>query len=61
MDESLEELRVDHVDAYYLMASYNPSLIESDEVYRVWHCARRQNRRAHAWGLHESRRSRTKV
>lgn len=40
MDGSLKELRVDHVDAYYLMASYNPSLIESEEVYRVFQDAK---------------------
>jgi aryl-alcohol dehydrogenase-like predicted oxidoreductase len=40
MDQSLKELRVDRVDAYYLMASYNPSLIESDEVYRVFQNAK---------------------
>jgi aryl-alcohol dehydrogenase-like predicted oxidoreductase len=40
MDESLRELGVDHVDAYYLMASYNPSLIESDEVHRVFQNAK---------------------
>ncbi len=32
LDGSLRELGVDHVDAYYLMASYSPALIRSDEV-----------------------------
>jgi aryl-alcohol dehydrogenase-like predicted oxidoreductase len=40
MDESLLALGVDHVDAYYLMASYNPSLIESDEVHRAFQAAK---------------------
>ncbi len=40
LDASLSELRVDHLDAYYLMASYNPSLIESDEVYRAFQSAK---------------------
>ncbi len=47
MDESLRELRVDHVDAYYLMASYNPSLIESDEVYRVFQNAKQAGKVSH--------------
>lgn len=40
LDASLWELQVDHLDAYYLMASYNPSLIESEEVYRVFQKAK---------------------
>ena len=32
LDESLRALRVDRVDAYYVMAANNPSLIESDEI-----------------------------
>jgi len=40
LDSSLAELRVEHVDAYYLMASYNPSLIESEEIYRAFEKAR---------------------
>jgi aryl-alcohol dehydrogenase-like predicted oxidoreductase len=47
MDESLKELRVDHVDAYYVMASYNPSLIESDEVYRVFQNAKQAGKVSH--------------
>jgi aryl-alcohol dehydrogenase-like predicted oxidoreductase len=47
MDESLKELRVDRVDAYYLMASYNPSLIESDEVYRVFENAKQAGKVSH--------------
>jgi len=47
MDESLKELRVDHVDAYYLMASYNPSLIESDEIYRVFQNAKQAGKVSH--------------
>ena len=31
---------MDYVDAYYLMASYNPSLIESEEIYRVFQDAK---------------------
>ena len=47
LDESLKELRVDHVDAYYLMASYNPSLIESEEVYRVFLDAKQAGKVSH--------------
>ncbi|MDP6977518.1 MAG: aldo/keto reductase [Myxococcota bacterium] len=32
LDGSLRELGVDHLDAYYAMASFNPSLIQSDEL-----------------------------
>jgi aryl-alcohol dehydrogenase-like predicted oxidoreductase len=47
LDESLSELRVDRVDAYYLMASYNPSLIESEEVYRAFQDARQAGKVAY--------------
>jgi aryl-alcohol dehydrogenase-like predicted oxidoreductase len=47
LDASLSELRVDRVDAYYLMASYNPSLIESEEVYRVFQNAKQAGKVAH--------------
>ncbi len=47
MNESLRELQVDHVDAYYLMASYNPSLIASDEVYRVFEKAKEAGKVSH--------------
>src|SRR5690606_15390125 len=40
LDESLAELEVDHVDAYYLMASNNPALITSDEIHRAFERAR---------------------
>jgi predicted aldo/keto reductase-like oxidoreductase len=40
LDESLGELEVDHVDAYYLMASNNPGVIVSDEIYRAFERAR---------------------
>jgi len=32
LDGSLVELGVDHVDAYYLMAAFNPSFTKSDEI-----------------------------
>jgi aryl-alcohol dehydrogenase-like predicted oxidoreductase len=47
LDASLSELQVDHLDAYYLMASHNPSLIESDEVYQVFQKAKQAGKVAH--------------
>jgi len=47
LDESLAELQVDRVDAYYLMASYNPSLIRSDEVLRVFQDAKKAGKVTH--------------
>jgi aryl-alcohol dehydrogenase-like predicted oxidoreductase len=47
LDESLAELQVDRVDAYYLMASHNPSLIESDEVYREFQKAKQAGKVAY--------------
>jgi aryl-alcohol dehydrogenase-like predicted oxidoreductase len=40
LDGSLMELRVDHVDAYYLMASNNVDLIGSEEVQTAFQKAR---------------------
>jgi len=36
MDASLQDLQTDYVDAYYLMAVDNPSLVRSDEVYHAF-------------------------
>ena len=47
LDASLVELQVDHVDAYYLMASFNPSLIESEEIYRVFQKAQQAGKVKH--------------
>ena len=47
LDASLKELQVDRVNAYYLMASYNPSLIESEEIYRTFQDAKRAGKVAH--------------
>lgn len=40
LDESLGQLQVEHVDAYYLMASNNPRLIASEEIHRAFEQAR---------------------
>ena len=36
MDASLRDLQTDYVDAYYLMAVDNPSLVRSEEVYNAF-------------------------
>jgi predicted aldo/keto reductase-like oxidoreductase len=36
MDGSLKDLQTDHMDAYYLMAVNNPSLVRSEEVYNAF-------------------------
>jgi aryl-alcohol dehydrogenase-like predicted oxidoreductase len=40
LDNSLSELQVDHVDAYYLMAVNNAALVGSEEVYNAFATAR---------------------
>lgn len=40
LDESLSQLRVDQVDAYYMMAANNPALVVSDEFYRAFETAK---------------------
>jgi hypothetical protein len=40
MDQSLKELQVDHVDAYYLMGSNNPHVIASEEIQSAFQRAK---------------------
>ena len=40
LEGSLRELGVDHLDAYYLMASNNPSVVGSDEIQGAFQRAR---------------------
>jgi hypothetical protein len=47
MDESLRELQVEHVDAYYVMASYNPSLVASEEMYGAFSKAKAAGKVSH--------------
>jgi aryl-alcohol dehydrogenase-like predicted oxidoreductase len=47
LDESLRELRVDHVDAYYLMASNNVDLVGSEEVRRAFERAKQAGKVKH--------------
>ena len=47
MDGSLAALGVDHVDAYYLMASSNPNVIRSDEILGAFERARQAGKVSH--------------
>jgi hypothetical protein len=47
LDESLTELEVEHVDAYYLMASNNPQIVASDEIHRAFDRARDAGKVSH--------------
>jgi aryl-alcohol dehydrogenase-like predicted oxidoreductase len=47
LDASLAELRVDHVNAYYLMASHNPSLIRSEEIHVAFQTAKQAGKVGH--------------
>ncbi len=47
LDESLRELEVDHVDAYYLMASNNPTVVGSDEVLGAFEAAKAAGKVSH--------------
>jgi aryl-alcohol dehydrogenase-like predicted oxidoreductase len=47
LDASLRELQVDHVDAYYLMASNNVDLVGSDEVRRAFEQAKQAGKVKH--------------
>ncbi len=47
METSLTELAVDRVDAYYVMAANNPSLIASDEIYEVFQKAKQAGKVEH--------------
>jgi len=47
LEQSLRELQVDQVDAYYLMASNNPSLIASEEIHAVFLKAKQAGKVSH--------------
>ena len=40
LDESLVELRTDHMDAYYQMGANNPHVVGAEEVYRAFQDAK---------------------
>ncbi|MCH2185580.1 aldo/keto reductase [Myxococcota bacterium] len=47
LDQSLQDLQVDSVDAYYLMACDNPSLLQSEEILRAFEVAREAGKVKH--------------
>ncbi|MGI9433059.1 MAG: aldo/keto reductase [Myxococcota bacterium] len=47
MDQSLRELGTDHLDAYYLMASYNPHVVTSDEIWETFQRAKQAGKVKH--------------
>ncbi len=47
LDASLRDLEVDRVDAYYLMAAHNPSLIRAEEIRRAFEAARQAGKVRH--------------
>jgi hypothetical protein len=50
LEQSLRELGVDHVDAYYVMGSHNPHLVRSVELRRAFERARDAGKVKY-WGL----------
>ena len=50
LDQSLADLSLDHVDAYYIMAANNVSLIRSDEMYEAFLAAKKAGKVDH-WGV----------
>lgn len=50
LDQSLRELGVDHVDAYYVMGSNNPHIVKNPEMRRAFERARDAGKVKH-WGL----------
>ena len=40
LDESLREMQIDHVDAYYYMAANNVSVVGNEEIYRAFENAK---------------------
>ena len=50
LDQSLSDLGVDQVDAYYTMAANNPSIVRSDELYGAFLQAKKAGKTRY-WGL----------
>ena len=50
LDQSLSDLGADRVDAYYVMAVNNPSLVRSEEMHAAFQAARQAGKVSH-WGL----------
>jgi len=47
LDQSLKELEVDKIDAYYVMASNNPFVIKSEEIHEAFLAAKRAGKVDH--------------
>ena len=47
LDESLNEMGIDHVDAYYYMASNNVSVITNEEIHRAFEDAKAAGKVSH--------------
>lgn len=50
LEQSLVDLGTDHVDAYYVMAANNTSLIRSEEMHSAFEVAKRAGKVTH-WGV----------
>lgn len=50
LDQSLKDLNMDHVDAYYIMAANNVPLIRSDEMHEAFLAAKKAGKVDH-WGV----------
>ena len=47
LDESLGEMGIEHVDAYYYMATYNTSIIKNEEIHRAFEDAKAAGKVTH--------------
>lgn len=47
LDQSLAELQVDHVDAYYIMAANNTGIVKSEEMYNAFLKAKQAGKVSH--------------
>ncbi len=47
LDESLREMQIDHVDAYYQMAANNVSVVTNEELYRAFEDAKAAGKVTH--------------
>jgi predicted aldo/keto reductase-like oxidoreductase len=50
LDQSLTDLKTDHVDAYYVMAVNNVSLVRSEEMHEAFLAAKKAGKIDH-WGI----------
>jgi len=47
LDSSLKEMQVDHVDAYYIMAANNTTLVRSEEMFAAFSTAKQAGKVSH--------------